>query len=158
VETNVLFYKIQKGTITTEDYVNWSYSQLEKYVSSPSLNILSSFSFDDNLFEVEMYFKRAIDELAINEPTFDICARAYIGFLANKIKKAYEHTVIFDLADMIFQIAATELDNADDLFAWFEISEMIDRLNYDDQSFVLNEDDLISRIKNEAEILQRYIH
>ncbi|WML52107.1 hypothetical protein RCG17_22315 [Neobacillus sp. PS3-12] len=158
METNVLFYKIQKGTITTEDYVNWSYSQLEKYVSSPSLNILSSFSFDDNLFEVEMYFKRAIDELAINEPTFDICARAYIGFLANKIKKAYEHTVIFDLADMIFQIAATELDNADDLFAWFEISEMIDRLNYDDQSFVLNEDDLISRIKNEAEILQRYIH
>jgi hypothetical protein len=158
VETNVLFYKIQKGTITTEDYVNWSYSQLEKNVSSPSLNILSSFSFDDNLFEVEMYFKRAIDELAINEPTFDICARAYIGFLANKIKKAYEHTVIFDLADMIFQIAATELDNADDLFAWFEISEMIDRINYDDQSFVLNEDDLISRIKNEAEILQRYIH
>jgi hypothetical protein len=158
VETNVLFYKIQKGTITTEDYVNWSYSQLEKNVSSPSLNILSSFSFDDNLFEVEMYFKRAIDELVINEPTFEICARAYIGFLANKIKKAYEHTVIFDLADMIFQIAATELDNADDLFAWFEISEMIDRLNYDDQSFVLNEDDLISRIKNEAEILQRYIN
>jgi hypothetical protein len=158
VETNVLFYKIQKGTITTEDYVNWSHSQLEKNVSSPSLNILSSFSFDDNLFEVEMYFKRAIDELAINEPTFEICARAYIGFLANKIKKAYEHTVIFDLADMIFQIAAMELDNADDLFAWFEISEMIDRLNYDDQSFVLNEDDLISRIKNEAEILQRYIN
>jgi hypothetical protein len=59
---------------------------------------------------------------------------------------------------MIFQIAATELDNADDLFAWFEISEMIDRLNYDDQSFVLNEDDLISRIRNEAEILQRYIN
>ncbi|WML52218.1 hypothetical protein RCG17_22955 [Neobacillus sp. PS3-12] len=143
MEINVLFYKIQKGTITTEDYVNWSYSQLEKNVSSPSLNIISSFSFDDNLFEVEMYFKRAIDELAINEPTFDICARVYIGFLANKIKKAYEHTVIFDLADMIFQIAATELDNADDLFAWFEISEMIDRLNYDDQSFMLNEDDLI---------------
>lgn len=158
METNVLFYKIKKGTITTEDYVNWSYSQLEKNVSSPSLNILSSFSFDDNLFEVEMYFKRAIDELAINEPTFEICAKAYIGFLANKIKKAYEHTVIFDLADMIFQMAATELDNADDLFAWFEISEMIDRLNYDDQSFLLNEGDLISRIKNEAEILQRYIN
>ncbi|WP_267897362.1 hypothetical protein [Peribacillus glennii] len=41
---------------------------------------------------------------------------------------------------MIFEIVATELDSADDLSVWFEISEMIDRLDFDDKSFVLNED------------------
>jgi hypothetical protein len=158
VETNVLFYKIHKGTVSTEDYVNWSYSLLEKNISSLSLNILSSFSFDDNLFEVEVYFKRALDEMAIKEPTFEICARAYIGFLANKIIKAYEQTVIYDLADMIFQIVATELDNTDDLSVWLEISELIDRLGYDDQPLILNEHDVIERIKNEAQITSKINH
>ena len=50
VETNVLFYKIQKGTVSTEDYVNWSHSLLERNVTSPSLAILSSFTFNDNIF------------------------------------------------------------------------------------------------------------
>ncbi|MEH6949508.1 hypothetical protein V7068_21070 [Bacillus sp. JJ634] len=158
METNVLFYKIHKGTVSTENYVNWSHSLLKKNASSPSLNILSSFSFDDNLFEVEVYFKRALEELVIKEPTFEICARAYIGLLTSKIIKANDYTKIFELAHRIFQIVATELDSSDDLFVWFEISEMIDRLDFDDKSFVLNEDDVISRIKNEAQILQRLNH
>lgn len=158
METNVLFYKIQKRAVSTKDYVNWSHSQLEKNISSLSLNILSSFSFGDNLFEVEVYFKRALDELAIKDPTFEICSRAYIGLLATRIIKAKDHTEIFDLADMIFQIVATELDNSDDLFGWFEISELIDRLDCDDKSIVLNEDDVISRIKTEAEIFLRLNH
>ncbi|WP_121614165.1 hypothetical protein [Mesobacillus foraminis] len=158
METNVLFYKIHKGTVSTEYYVNWSQSLLEKNASSPSLNILSSFSFDDNLFEVEVYFKRALEELAIEEPTFEICARAYIGLLANRIIKANDYTKIFDLAHMIFQIVATELYRSDDLSVWFEISEMIDRLDFDDKSFVLNEDDVLLRIKYEARILQRLNH
>ena len=158
VETNLLFYKIQKGTVSTEDYVNWSHSLLEKDVSSPSLNILSSFSFDDNIFEVEAYFKRALDELAIKEPIFEICARAYIGLLANRIITVNDHKEIFNLADMIFQVVAIELYNSDELHAWFEISELIDRLDYDDKSFVLKEEDVISRIKNEAETLIRLNH
>ena len=59
---------------------------------------------------------------------------------------------------MIFQVVAIELDNSDDLFAWFEISELIDRLDFDDKSFMLNEEDVISRIKNEAETLLRLNH
>jgi len=56
---------------------------------------------------------------------------------------------------MIFQVVAIELYNSDELHAWFEISELIDRLDYDDKSFVLKEEDVISRIKNEAETLIR---
>ncbi|WP_026695213.1 hypothetical protein [Peribacillus kribbensis] len=59
--------------------------------------------------------------MAIKEPTFEICARAYIG--ANRIIKANDYAKIFDLAHMIFQIVATELDRSDDLSVWFEISE-----------------------------------
>lgn len=42
MKTNALFYKMQKETVSTEDYVNWSYNLLENDVSSPSVNIISS--------------------------------------------------------------------------------------------------------------------
>ncbi|QGH34158.1 hypothetical protein GI584_09045 [Gracilibacillus salitolerans] len=63
METNALFYKIQKRIVSTEDYIKWSYTLLESNVSSPSLNIISSLSSDENIFEVEDYFKRALKEL-----------------------------------------------------------------------------------------------
>lgn len=153
VETNVLFYKIQKGTVSTEDYVNWSHSLLERNVTSPSLAILSSFTFKDNIFEVEVYFNRTINELGIKNPTFEVCARVYIGLLANRIIQVNDHKEIFDLTDMIFQIVAMELDYPNELYTWFELSEMIDRLDYDYAARDFNEDDVILRIKNEAEII-----
>ena len=58
---------------------------------------------------------------------------------------------------MIFQIVATELDYSNELFTWFELSEMIDRIDFDYKSIVFNEDDVISRIKNEAEINSKVI-
>jgi len=42
METNALFYKIQKGLVSIEDYLNWSYSLLENKVSSSSVNSLAS--------------------------------------------------------------------------------------------------------------------
>src|SRR5690625_7402262 len=84
-ETNFLFYKIQKGTVTTHDYINWSHGLLSNEISSPSLNILSSCSSFDNIFEIESYFKRSLQELAIEQPTVEACARAYIDFLVEKI-------------------------------------------------------------------------
>ncbi len=152
VETNALFYKIQKRTISTEDYVNWSHNLLENDVSSPSVNIISSFSFDENIFEVEGYFKRALNELAIQKPTFEISARAYIGNLANKIIKENNHSVTFDFAYMIFRIVASDLNYPDDLIEWYEISEMIDELRYGDIPLEFKEDEVTSKIKNEANI------
>jgi len=99
VKTNALFYKMQKGTVSTEDYVNWSHHLLENELSSPSVNIISSFSFGESIFEVEVYFKRALNELAIQKPSLEICARAYIGNLANKIIQTNNHSVTFDLYD-----------------------------------------------------------
>ncbi|WP_391122471.1 hypothetical protein [Psychrobacillus sp. L3] len=152
MKTNALFYKMQKETVSTEDYVNWSHNILENYVSSPSVNIISSFLNGENIFQVEVYFKRALNELGIQKPTFEISARAYIGHLANKIIEENDHSVIFDLTYMIYQIVALDLHYPDDLMEWYEVSEMIDELRYGDIPKEFNEDGVISRIKNEANI------
>ncbi|MEK3981464.1 hypothetical protein MKY37_20845 [Psychrobacillus sp. FSL K6-2836] len=152
MQTNALFYKIQEGTVSIEDYVNWSHNLLENDVSSTSVSIISSFSFGDSIFEVEVYFNRALNELEIHKPTFEVCSRAYIGHLANKIIQANNHLMIFDLAYMIFRIVS-DLHYPDDLMEWYEISEMIDELRYGDTPTEFNIDGVISRIKNETNIL-----
>ena len=152
MQTNALFYKIQKGTVITKDYVNWSINLLENDVSSPSVNIISSFLNGESIFEVEEYFNRALNELEIQKPTFEICARAYIGHLANKIIKENNHSFTFDFAYKIYRIVASDLDYPDDLMEWYEISEMIDEQRNGDIPLEFNENQVISTIKNEANI------
>ncbi|OIJ17316.1 hypothetical protein BKP37_02075 [Anaerobacillus alkalilacustris] len=57
---------------------------------------------------------------------------------------------MFHLAKSILRIVAAELDYPDDLLVWYEISEMIDRLQYDNVPLGFNEKDVISKIKNAA--------
>ncbi|MEK5146786.1 hypothetical protein MKX53_07070 [Psychrobacillus sp. FSL K6-4615] len=152
MQTNALFYKIQKGTVITKDYVNWSINLLENDVSLPSVNIISSFLTGESIFEVEEYFNRALNELEIQKPTFEICARAYIGHLANKIIKENNHSFTFDFAYKIYRIVASDLDYPDDLMEWYEISEMIDEQRNGDIPLEFNESQVISTIKNEANI------
>ena len=151
VQTNALFYKIQNGTVSTIDYINWSQTLLENGVSSPSVNIISSLSFNENIFKVEAYFNRALKELALQKPSYEICARAYIGHLANKNIKENDHTVILDLAYMIFRIVSVDLRYPDDLIGWYDISEMIDELQYGDNPLKFNKEEVITRIKDEAD-------
>ncbi|MYL33359.1 hypothetical protein GLW08_08660 [Pontibacillus yanchengensis] len=87
MQSNALFYIIQKEIVSVEDYINWSHSLLENNISSPSLNIIATFSFEDNIFEVEEYFNKALNELEIQKPSFEVSTRAYIELLANKIIK-----------------------------------------------------------------------
>lgn len=153
METNLLFYKIKKGKVTARDYISWSHSLLYNEISSPSLNILSACSPFDNIFEIESYFKRSLKELSIREPTFEACARANIHFLAMELMETGDHKQIIHLADRIFKVVAVEMDYPEDLLSWIEITEQIDRLNYDFECFTLNERDIISNIKNEAKLL-----
>ena len=150
MKTNALFYKIQKRTVTTKDYVNWSHNLLANDISSPSVNILSSISYNESIFEVEVYFKRALQELSIQAPTIETCTRDYLGYLAAKILEANSHSAIFDLAYMMYRIIASDLDYPDDLMEWYEVSELIDQLRYSVEPTELNEEEVISRIKIEA--------
>ena len=146
MNTNHLFYKILKRTITAGDYIDWSYSVLEDGFSSPSLAILSSCSSTDNIFEIESYFRRAAEELEIEHPTFETAARARMEFLAMKIMetKDDDYRQIYHLTDRIFKVAAVELNYPEELMNWVEMSELMDRVDYNYDKYV------ISEIKNEA--------
>ncbi|MFE7064060.1 hypothetical protein ACFVAD_18160 [Sutcliffiella sp. NPDC057660] len=157
MKTPALFYKINKYSVTTSDYILWSHHSLEKGIYSPSLSILSSFSNGDNIFEVEVYFKRAMKELEIEEPCFAESARGYIGFLAEEIMKTDNHVHIFDLAREIFLIVATELNYPEDLMEWYKISELIDRLQYDREAMDIVEEDVLFIIMEEAKRSSGYL-
>ncbi|MCA0983246.1 hypothetical protein LCL89_04180 [Halobacillus yeomjeoni] len=154
MQTNALFYKIHKETVLVEDYIHWSHSLLEKSVYSPSLYIIASFTIKDNIFEVEEYFKKALNELEVQQPVFEVCARAHIGHLANEIIKSDNYSDLVYLTEKIFHVVATELYYPDDLIEWYEISEMIDRLKGDKVALEFYEEDVISKVKHEAEALK----
>ncbi|MFD2216432.1 hypothetical protein [Metabacillus endolithicus] len=153
METNALFYKIKKGIVTIEDYLKWSQHLLERNESSPSINAISSFSNDDNIFEIEDYFKRALEEIEIKQPSHVTSARGYIAHLAMRIIILENPSEILDLAYRIFRIVGKELLYPDDLIEWYEISEMIDILRYGDDVHLEFEKDVITKIKTEANLL-----
>lgn len=146
MNTNHLFYKILKRTITAGDYIDWSYNVLEDGFSSPSLAILSSCSSTDNIFEIESYFRRAAEELEIEHPTFETAARARMAFLAMKIMetKDDDYRQIYHLTDRIFKVAAVELNYPDDLIPWIHLSKLMDKVDYNYDKGV------ISEMKNKA--------
>lgn len=147
METNHLFYKIHIGKVTIQDYIDWSHDLLSKDISSPSVNILSSCSAHDNIFEIESYFNLAARELALKPPTFEEAARAYITFLAAEILETNDHQQIYHLTDRIFKTAVVEMRYPNDLMHWIELSELMDRVDYQ------NDPDVTRKIKNEAKKL-----
>ncbi|WML34330.1 hypothetical protein [Clostridium sp. OS1-26] len=127
IVTDILFYKIYKQSVCVDDYINWAYSMLGNNIESEEICIISSFTKSDNIFEVEEYFHKALKNLEVEEPSFDSCSRSYIKHLSEKILNNNEE--IFDLAYDIYHIVAS-LDYPEELMEWYEISEMIDSINY----------------------------
>jgi len=150
MDTPILFYKIHQGEVIPIDYINWALKMLENNNDSFSLNILSSLSEPFNIFEVEDYFKRALWELKMQEPTFEECAEYYIQQLAKRILK--EENSAIDLAYKIYEIVR-ELDNCDGLEEWYNISEMIDDFQYGDNISNLSKVALIVAIEREVKKL-----
>jgi hypothetical protein len=150
MDTPILFYKIHQGEVDPIDYINWALKMLENNNDSFSLNILSSLSEPLNIFEVEDYFKRALSELKIQEPTFEECAKYYIQQLAKRILE--EENSAIDLAYKIYEIVR-ELYNCDGLKEWYNISEMIDDFRYGDNISNLSKVTLIVTIEKEIKKL-----
>jgi hypothetical protein len=150
MDTPILFYKIHQGEVDPIDYINWALKMLENNNDSFSLNILSSLSEPLNIFEVEDYFKRALRELKMQEPTFEECAEYYIRQLAKRILE--EENSAIDLAYKIYEIVR-ELDNYDGLEEWYNISDMIDDFRYGDNISNLSKVALIVSIENEVKKL-----
>ena len=149
VESQILAFKIHKGTVSVEDYIAWSHSLLEKNVSSPSVNIIASFPPNASLFEVEDYFQKALKELQFELPAIEPSSRAYIAFLATEIMKEENEVQLAEFAHEIFRIVV-DLQYPEDLLAWYNISEMLDRLTYDTVPLDFTKDDVKAKMKEEA--------
>ncbi|MBA9027649.1 hypothetical protein [Peribacillus huizhouensis] len=147
METFILFYKIHHSNVKPIDYINWALKMLESDCSSFSLNILSSLGEPLNIFEVEHYFRKALNELDIQEPSYKECAEFYIQYLSKKIIKDENNAI--DIAYQIY-VVARDLDYPEDLEEWCNISEMIDDFRYGDNQSKLSKVSLIVTIVKEA--------
>ena len=148
MDTLLLFYKInQNQDVKAVDYIKWAFNMLENNCSSFSLNILSSLREPLNIFEVEDYFRRALSELKLQEPSYEECARYYILLLSQKILQ--DENNAFDLVYDI-QMVIRDIDYPEDLEEWLFISDMIDLFKYDGINFKLTKEDLLATIMDEA--------
>ena len=154
MDNQKLFYKIHKGTVTVEDYIAWSHTLLQTNVSSTSLNIIASLASNHNIFEVEDYFKKSLNELHIVPPVIEPNTRAYLCLLASLILKEEAETEIFKLAQEIFSIVI-ELQYPEDLIEWYNISEMLDRIQYDAAPLDFNKEYVKLKIQEESRKLAK---
>ena len=149
MDTFHLFYKINKNDVKPVDYITWALKMLENGCSAFSLNILSSLREPFNIFEAEVYFRRALRELDLQEPPFEECVVHYIRGLSKKIIEDENNAL--DVAYEIYEVVR----NFDYLYLagleeWYNISEMIDNYRYGDNSSKLSKAILIIIIKREA--------
>ena len=147
MHTKILYYKKFKSNEIPIDYVNWAYSMLERGISTTSLNILASLSEPLNIFEIEDYFKRALDELNMVEPSIEECAKYYIRHLLRQIINDKNNAI--NLAYEIYEVVREHFIN-EELEIWYEISEMIDDFRYCDNIRKITQDYLITSIVQES--------
>lgn len=149
MDSYTLVYKIHKGIVLVEDYIIWSHTLLQNNVSSNALNRIAALTPKHNLFEVEDYFKKALNELQIELPMIEPSSRAFIALLATQILREENETELFQLAQEIFGVVI-DLQYPEDLMGWYNISEMLDRLKYDTVPLDFNKEDVKAKIKEEA--------
>jgi hypothetical protein len=147
MDTLILFYKIHKGNVESIDYIDWALKMIENDFASFSLNILSSLREPLNIFEVEDYFKRALRELELWEPSYEECATYYIQHLSKRILEEENNAI--DIAYEIYEVVRN-LDYPEDLEDWYNISEMVDDFRYSDNNSKLSKAALIMTIVKEA--------
>ncbi|MGY3187282.1 hypothetical protein [Lysinibacillus sp. TE18511] len=148
MNTLLLFYKIyQNQDIKSVDYINWAFTMLENNCSSFSLNILSSLREPLNIFEVEDYFRRALSDMELQEPSYEECARYYILHLSEKILQ--DKNSVFDIVYDINTVIR-DIDYPEDLEEWFIISDMVNDFQYGDNYFKLTKEELIATIMDQA--------
>ncbi|MER2154018.1 MAG: hypothetical protein ABS917_07500 [Solibacillus sp.] len=147
MDTKILYYNRFKSKEMPIDYINWANSMLENDTSTTSLNILASLREPLNIFEIEEYFKRALGELSMTEPSIEECAKHYIRHLLKEILNDKNNAI--KLANQIYEVVREHFFNGE-LEIWYEISEMIDDFRYGDNPRNITHEFLISTIVHET--------
>lgn len=150
IDTKILYFKKFKGEEMPIDYINWANSMLENDNSTTSLNILVSLREPLNIFEIEEYFKRAMSELSMKEPSNEECAKHYIRHLLKEILNDKNNAI--NLAYEIYEVVREHFFNEEleIWYIWYGISEMIDDFRYGDNPSNITHEFLISIIVHET--------
>lgn len=150
MDTKILYYKRFKGNVMPIDYINWANCMLENENSTTSLNILASLREPLNIFEIEEYFKRALGELSMTEPSNEECAKYYIRHLLRVILN--DKNKALNLAYEIYEVVREHFFNEEleIWYIWYEISEMIDDFRYGDNPRNFTHEFLITIIVHET--------
>ena len=129
METGALYYKKFERKVLAIDYIEWAFYMIYNGMSNPSLNILVSLTEPLNIFEVEEYFNRALNELDIVEPSYEESAKHYVRYLLRQI--VADPSIAIDNAYQIYTIAREHFLD-EEQGRWYEISEKIDDFLYGD--------------------------
>ncbi|MFD1927020.1 hypothetical protein ACFSFY_02965 [Sporosarcina siberiensis] len=147
MDTGVLYYKKFERKVLVSDYLEWAICMVHKGMSAPSLNVLVSLTEPLNIFEVEEYFNRALNELAIAEPTYEESVKHYVYYLLSQIIKNESKAI--ENAYEIYTIGYEDTHDEEQA-GWYEISEMIDDFLYGDNINNITRDSLHQVIVRES--------
>lgn len=149
MEINRLFYIISEGQIEAKDYVKWAYSMVENKYTSPALNTLAFLEEPLNIFEVEQFFKRVLEELNLDEPTYEEQRNGQIQYLLQQIILEKDYAI--RNGSEIYKIYRNNFDyDHHKTLVWYEISEMIDDFQYGDNINNYSEELLVQTIIQKA--------
>ncbi|RUT28046.1 hypothetical protein EJP77_18700 [Paenibacillus zeisoli] len=101
--TDLIYYKIYKNNVSGSDYWNWAYKLLETGIESNQLYMLASMNESENEFKYQDYFQRTLNDLNINKPEFEECARIFVGELCLEILNNSRN--LFDVVKDIFKVS-----------------------------------------------------
>jgi hypothetical protein len=148
MDTPKLFYHIYKNNVTAEQhYLPWALFMLEKDYESPSLYILASLQKPYNIFEVEDYFRRTVEELKIIVPSEQECIDYMVYTRLQNIVK--DEDLAITEAHELYNMFC-ELDCPQELVAWVHISDLIDNFQYEDNDLKVTKEVLLQEIIREA--------
>ncbi|TWT26567.1 hypothetical protein [Planomicrobium sp. CPCC 101110] len=143
MKLEILTYKKYKGIVTSSDYIRWASFLLEEN-DSIELAKLATMNKNANLFEVEELFQKVLSEINLKMPSVQEAIYGYISCLEKEILQNSQSPIL--VANKICQIAYSEgLEKKQ--AEWYEISEWIDRLEYDSE-FQLSKEEVENKIRD----------
>lgn len=142
MKLEILAYKKYKGIVTSSDYIRWASFLLQEN-DSIELAKLATMNKDANLFEIEELFQKALSEINLKMPSVQEAIYGYISCLEKKILQNNQSPIL--VAKKICQIVYSE-GLEEKQTEWYEISEWIDRLEYDSE-FKLSKEEVENKIR-----------
>lgn len=127
--TNKLLAETHMGVVTSEDYVRWAVACLESDLDSKNIRILASLQKPLYSSEVDVYFKRCLQDLGWTMPEPRECLLNYARDVAQQIVTSELSPL--DGCTKIYGIARA-LNYPQELMVWVYLDENLEPSTYNE--------------------------